>query len=65
MQYMIFQRMERKYTEIEKNIPRRILKLMKLRERRGKLHNKSFPTYFQQIFYIHFGPNDLFIYEHM
>jgi len=38
---------------------------VKARERRGKLHNKSFPTYFQQIFYVHNGPNDLFIYELM
>jgi len=38
---------------------------MKTTERRGKLHNKSFSTYFQQIFYIHIGPNDLFIDEHM
>jgi hypothetical protein len=51
--------------KLRKNIPRRIFKKMKVTEMRGKLHNKCFPTYFQQIFYIHNGPNDLFIYEHM
>ena len=51
--------------KLRKNIGRRIFKIMEVIERRGKLHNKSFPTYFQQIFHIHNGPNVLLICEHM
>jgi hypothetical protein len=55
----------KKINRNRKNIPRRTFKLMKVTERRGKLHNKIFPKYFKQIFYIHNGPNNLFIYNHM
>jgi hypothetical protein len=48
MQYLMHLRTEREQTEIEKNIPRKIFKLMKVTERMGKLHNKDFPTSFNK-----------------